>query len=74
MIAKMEASGQQIPKEIAFPAPRSTREEQQEAYLREIEVDPAKYYPKDVDRDLITSMPPIKINVAELIKNMKSKK
>ena len=43
------------------------REEQQEAYFRQMEIDPTKYTPEDVKRALITEMPPIKINVEELM-------
>ena len=73
MIAKMAAAGP-LPKEIEFPAPRRTREEQQDAYLRQIEIDPARYYPAEVNRDLITSMPPMKIDVEELVQALQAKK
>jgi hypothetical protein len=32
-----------------------------------MEIDPTKYTPEDVKRALITEMPPIKINVEELM-------
>ena len=56
-----------LPKEIVFPTPKIPREEQQEAYFRQMEIDPTKYTPEDVKRALITEMPPIKINVEELM-------
>jgi hypothetical protein len=57
-----------------FYATGRTREQQQDEYLRQIEIDPAKYYPDTVNRDLVTSMPPIKINVRQLLKSMKPDK
>jgi hypothetical protein len=52
---------------IEFPPARLPREEQQIEYLREIEIDPSKYTPPDVDRDRVLSSPPIKINVKEMM-------
>ncbi len=42
-----------IPAEIPIPKPRLPREEQQDAYLRERELDKKIYYPADVNRDLV---------------------
>lgn len=41
-----------IPDTVQIPKPRLPREEQQDAYLREREIDPNKYYPDDVKRPL----------------------
>jgi len=43
----------QIPDEIPIPKPRLPREEQQDAYLRDRELDPNLYFPSDVNRDLV---------------------
>jgi hypothetical protein len=51
----------EVPEEIEFPSVKMPREEQQEQFLRDIEIDPRKYYPPDVDREPITKMPPFKI-------------
>jgi ribonuclease Z len=40
-----------------LPQPRKTRDEQQEQLTRDLEIDPAKYYPPDVARDLLTQLP-----------------
>ena len=37
-------------REVASPA-------QQEAFVRQLEIDPSKYYPPDVNRPLVTEMP-----------------
>ena len=63
---KQMFGGAEIPNEITFPAPKIPREEQQEQYLRDIEIDPRKYMPKDVYRDPITKLPEIKISTEQL--------
>ena len=69
MLAQFMAPGQVVPPmEITFPPVRLPREDQQEAYLRQIEIDPAKYMPKDVMRPLVTTLPPITINIPDMIK------
>jgi len=42
----------QVPDYIQIPEPRLPREEQQDAYLRDRELDPDVYYPADVSRPL----------------------
>jgi transposase len=44
------------------------REQQQDAYFRQMEIDPTKYTPDNVKRALVTVMPPIKINAEEMMK------
>ena len=46
-----------MPDGVPLPAPRLPREEQQEQYTRDIEIDPHKYYPPDVYREPITKLP-----------------
>ena len=66
----MAAAGE-LPKELELPKPKFLREEQQDAYLRKIEIDPTKYTPTDVKRDLVTHLPPIKINLDDALKRKK---
>ena len=40
-----------------MPQPRLPREMQQEQETRDNEIDPAKYYPADVYREMLTSLP-----------------
>lgn len=42
---------------VVLPPVKLPREQQQEAYVRQMEIDPTKYYPPDVNRPLITTMP-----------------
>ncbi len=57
-----------IPDELEVPQPRLPREEQQEQYTRDIEVDPSKYYPKDVERPMLTKLDdPLKINLKAML-------
>lgn len=68
MLAQFMAPGQLVPPmEITFPPVTRPREQQQDAYFRQIEIDPAKYMPKDVLRPLVTSLPPITINIPDMI-------
>ena len=50
---------------VVLPKVRIPREAQQEEFLRKLEIDPVKYYPPDVKRDLVLEMP----TGAEIIKN-----
>lgn len=43
--------------EIAFPEPRRTLDDVQEQFVRDREIDKEKYYPRDVDRDLVRRFP-----------------
>ena len=42
---------------VVLPKVKVPREQQQDKYVREKEIDPAKYYPTDVNRDLVLAMP-----------------
>ena len=55
--AKILNLGADIPEEFEIPQPRIPREEQQEQYTRDMEIDPHKYYPADVDRPPLTKLP-----------------
>ena len=58
----------EIPEILEISPCNLPREEQQDPYLREIEIDPAKYMPPDVMRDLVLGLPPtLKIPVGEML-------
>jgi hypothetical protein len=46
-----------LPDFVPVPQPKLPREEQQEQYTRDIEIDPKKYYPEDVYREPLTKLP-----------------
>ena len=46
-----------MPDEIVLPPVRRPRESQQDAYFRDIEIDPRKYLPDDLYRDPVTALP-----------------
>lgn len=43
--------------QMVLPPVRRPRESQQDAYLRDIEIDPRKYLPDDLYRDPVTELP-----------------
>ena len=43
--------------QVVLPKVKLPREKQQEAFVRQLEIDPAKYYPPDVNRPLVLEMP-----------------
>lgn len=43
--------------QVVLPKPRRPREQQQDEYVRRMEINPAKYYPAAVKRDLVLEMP-----------------
>lgn len=74
MLSQLAPEGVPTPKVVSFPAPRLPREKQQDQYLRQMELDPAKYTPKDVQRDLVTTMPPITIDLEALKRTQRQKR
>lgn len=46
-----------LPEEVPLPSPRNSREQQQEQYTRDTEIDPHKYYPPDVYREPMMKLP-----------------
>ncbi|WP_440956401.1 guanitoxin biosynthesis MBL fold metallo-hydrolase GntH [Methanosarcina sp. Mfa9] len=46
-----------IPKELEIPKPRIPREDQQEQYTRDLEIDPKIWYPPDVFREPFVKIP-----------------
>ncbi|MHC4101766.1 MAG: guanitoxin biosynthesis MBL fold metallo-hydrolase GntH, partial [Planctomycetota bacterium] len=57
-----------LPPVIEIPNPKNTRKTEQVPYLREIEIDPKKYTPADVQRELVTKWMPMKIDVEQMKK------
>ena len=57
LMEKAAAAGAPLPKKVVFPNPRLPREKQQEQATRDAEIDPKKYYPPDVARELLTQWP-----------------
>ena len=53
----MAEEGEEPLSEIVVPQPRIPREEQQEQYTRDNEIDPHKYYPPDVYREPLIKLP-----------------
>ena len=65
----------EIPDEFEVPQPRIPREEQQEQYTRDMEIDPSKYYPEDVERPPLTKLEdPLKINLKAMLAARKPQK
>ena len=58
-----------LPDEMEIPRGEMPREEQQEQFLRDMEIDPHKYYPEDADRPPLQTWPEdgIKINPREML-------
>jgi ribonuclease BN (tRNA processing enzyme) len=68
MMEKAAAAGVAPPREMVFPNPRLPREMQQEQATRDAEIDPKKYYPPDVARELLTQWPKdFKIDLAKML-------
>jgi ribonuclease Z len=61
---------QPLPDTVTMPIPKLPREEQQEQFLRDMEIDLYKYYPPDVDRDLTQKWPEegISLDVKKMLK------
>jgi ribonuclease Z len=52
-----------------LPAVKTPREAQQDEFVRKLEIDPAKYYPPDVNRPLVLQMPTVKDILWQKIKD-----
>ena len=56
-----------LPEQLEVPQPKIPREDQQEQATRDLEIDPDKYTPPDVRRDLLTQLPnPMIVDAEEL--------
>ena len=60
--------GQELPDEIEFPTPRNPREQQQEQFVRDLEIDPKLYYPSDAYRTPVQKWPGVTLNPREMLK------
>lgn len=59
--------GEKLPETMTLPTPRLPREEQQSQFLRDLEIDPHKYYPPDVYRRPVQTWPGITLNPREML-------
>ena len=63
--------GDPLPDVVEIPQPRRTREEIQEQYTRDHEIDPKVYYPPNVYREPFQKLPnPMKANLKEMMEKM----
>ena len=60
--------GEKLPEKIEFPTPTMPREVQQEQFLRDLEIDPKKYYPPDAYRKPVQKWPGVVLNPREMLK------
>ena len=64
-----------LPEELELPRPEMPREEQQEQLTRDLEIDPGKYYPEDVERPPLTKLEdPLTINLKAMLAARNPKK
>ena len=60
--------GEKLPDKIKFPTPTMPREVQQEQFVRDLEIDPKKYYPPDAYREPVQKWPGVVLNPREMLK------
>ncbi len=60
--------GTQLPETIDFPTPTMPREDQQEQFVRDLEIDPKKYYPPDAYRKPVQQWPGVTLNPREMLR------
>ena len=53
---------------VDFPTPRNPRENQQEQFVRDLEIDPKLYYPPHAYRKPTQTWPGVTINPREMLK------
>jgi hypothetical protein len=60
----------QMPEKLRMPDPARPREDQQEQFLRDMELDPDDYYPADAKRDISDVWPDegVEMDVETLLK------
>jgi ribonuclease Z len=61
--------GEKLPEKIVFPTPRIPREDQQEQFVRDLEIDPKLYCPPDVYRKPVVKWPGIILNPKEMLES-----
>ena len=60
--------GGELPERIEFPTPTMPREVQQEQFVRDLEIDPRKYYPPDAYREPVQQWPGVVLNPREMLR------
>jgi ribonuclease Z len=60
--------GERLPETIDFPTPRNPRENQQEQFVRDLEIDPQLYYPPHAYRKPTQTWPGVTINPREMLR------
>lgn len=55
--------------QFVLPDVKMPREQQQDEYVRRLEIDPARHTPADVKRDLVLEMPKMKAILETKVKN-----
>jgi ribonuclease BN (tRNA processing enzyme) len=68
-IMEMFGENGKLPQVIEIPNAKESRKTQLDPYLEEIEIDPKKYTPTDVQRDLVTEWTPMKIDLEQMKKS-----
>ena len=56
--------GEKLPEKIVFPTPTMPREVQQEQFVRDLEIDPKKYYPPHAYRKPVQKWPGVVLKAA----------
>jgi ribonuclease Z len=59
--------GADLPETLSMPTPRNPRENQQEQWVRDLEIDPDLYTPPHAKRDLVQQWPGITLNPREML-------
>jgi ribonuclease Z len=57
-----------LPETMSMPTPRIPREDQQEQWVRDLEIDPDLYWPPDAKRPLTQKWPNLTLNPREMLK------
>jgi ribonuclease Z len=61
------APGADLPETISMPTPRIPREDQQEQWVRDLEIDPDLYWPPDAKRGLTQTFPGITLDPRKML-------
>ncbi|MFB3052226.1 MAG: hypothetical protein ACE1Z0_09605 [Acidimicrobiia bacterium] len=59
--------GTDLPETISMPTPRTPREDQQEQWVRDLEIDPDLYWPPDAKRGLTQTFPGITLDPRKML-------
>jgi ribonuclease Z len=61
------APGEEMPETISMPTPRIPREDQQEQWVRDLEIDPDLYFPPDAKRPMVQQWPGITLDPRKML-------